>query len=173
MGIKQRIGHHFEFNFLTKTRSFLGALLGIGLIGYIQQFQFSSLESTFLIGSFGATAVIIYGMPNSEYAKGRNVIGGHVISALIGVTFAKLIPDANSNWIACSLSVAMAIVAMQFTKTTHPPGGATALIANIGTAKIKALGYFYVVNPVLIGCVILLSVAYVVNRLCKQYKDFN
>lgn len=140
-------------------------MLCLGLIGYIQQFQFSQLESTFLIGSFGATAVIIYGMPDSEYAKVKNVIGGHVISALIGVSFAKLLPNTETQWLACSLSVALAIVVMQFTKTVHPPGGATALIANIGTVKIKALGYFYIINPVLMGCVVLLGVAFLANKL--------
>ena len=61
--------------------------------------------------------------------------------------------------------MALSIVAMQITKTLHPPGGATALIANVGSAQLKALGYGYVLMPVLAGVVILLLVALVFNNL--------
>lgn len=54
---------------------------------------------------------------------------------------------------------------MQITKTLHPPGGATALIATIGSPKIQNLGYFYVLSPVLSGVLILLLVALVFNNL--------
>ena len=75
----------------------------------------------------------------------------------------KLIP--NEVWLSAALSVALSIVAMQVTKTLHPPGGATALIANIGSEKIKALGFMYVLSPVLTGVIILLVVALIVNNI--------
>ncbi len=99
---------------------------------------------------FGASSVLIYGIINSPLAQPGNLIGGHVICALVGVTCHKLVPDLL--WLSAALSVAWAIVLMQVTKTLHPPGGATALIANIGSPKIQALGYFYVISPVLSGC---------------------
>lgn len=57
---------------------------------------------------------------------------------------------------------------MQITKTLHPPGGATALIAVIGTEKVKALGYMYVLSPVFTGVLILLIVALVFNNITKH-----
>ncbi len=68
-------------------------------------------------------------------------------------------------WLSSALSVSLAIVSMQMTKTMHPPGGATALIANIGSEKVKALGYMYVLSPVLSGVLILFVVALIFNNL--------
>lgn len=142
--------------------TFLGSFFGIGLIGIISSRNFEGADNLFLIGSFGASSVQIYGAINSPLAQPRNLIGGHVISALVGVTIYKLIPD--QLWLSSALSVSTSIVVMQITKTLHPPGGATALIANIGTEKIHALGYFYVLNPVLAGALILLLVAIIFNN---------
>ncbi|NQU65070.1 MAG: HPP family protein [SAR324 cluster bacterium] len=77
-------------------------------------------------------------------------------------------------WLASSLAVATAIAMMHATKTLHPPGGATALIAVIGSSKIHALGYLYVLVPVGLGAVIMLVVALLVNNIPKSrsYPDF-
>ena len=57
---------------------------------------------------------------------------------------------------------------MQVTKTLHPPGGATALIAIAGSEKVKELGYWYVVSPVLLGTIILLITALVFNNMSSK-----
>ncbi|MGM9478399.1 HPP family protein [Pedobacter sp. GSP4] len=142
--------------------TFVGAFLGIAIIGLLNSKYFTANDNLFLIGSFGASSVLIYGIINSPLAQPRNLIGGHFLCALVGVTIHKLIP--NEPWLSSSLSVALSIVVMQITKTLHPPGGATALIANIGSAKIQALGYLYVFSPVLSGACILLLVAIFVNN---------
>lgn len=146
--------------------TFLGAFVGIGLVGFINSRYFVLNDNLFLIGSFGASSVLIYGVINSPLAQPRNLIGGHLICAIIGVTVHKLIP--NEVWLASALAVALSIVAMQITKTLHPPGGATALIANIGSEKIKALGYLYVLSPVLTGVMILFVVALIFNNISKS-----
>ena len=99
-------------------------------------------------------------------AQPRNLIGGHVISAIVGVTAYKFFPDLL--WLSAPLAVALSIVLMQITKTLHPPGGATALIAVIGSEKIKQLGYWYVLSPVLTGCLIMLAVALVFNNMTSH-----
>jgi CBS-domain-containing membrane protein len=151
-------------HFLT----FLGAFFGIGIIGFINSKYFVANDTLFLIGSFGASSVLIYGIINSPLAQPRNLIGGHLVCAIVGVTVHKLLP--NELWLASALAVSLSIVAMQMTKTLHPPGGATALIANIGSEKIKALGYFYVISPVLTGVLILFVVALVFNNISKTRK---
>lgn len=146
--------------------TFLGSFIGIGLIGFINNRYFSAYDNLFLIGSFGASSVLIYGIINSPLAQPRNLIGGHVICALIGVTCHRLLPDLM--WLSSALSVSLAIVIMQITKTLHPPGGATALIANIGSPKIQALGYYYVLSPVLTGVLILFIVALIFNNVTSH-----
>ncbi|MBW3544100.1 MAG: HPP family protein [Bacteroidetes bacterium] len=142
--------------------TFVGAFLGIGLIGFIQSFLLSDTDNLFLIGSFGASGVLIYGVIQSPLAQPRNLIGGHLLCAFIGVTVQKAFPD--TLWLAAALSVSLSIVVMQITKTLHPPGGATALIANIGSEKIQSLGYLYVLSPVLSGAIVLLLVALIFNN---------
>lgn len=160
-------------DFPNQLWSFIGAFVGIGLIAYLQSIQFSRVENVFLIGSFGASSVLIYGAVNSPLAQPRNLIGGHVISAFIGVICYKCLPDLL--WINAPMAVALSIVAMQVTKTLHPPGGATALIAVIGSGKIKALGFWYVWNPVLSGALILLVVALICNNITngRRYPSYN
>jgi CBS domain-containing membrane protein len=149
-------------DFKEHVWTFIGSFLGISLIGLLNSHYFSASDNLFLIGSFGASSVLIYGAVNSPLAQPRNLIGGHVICALIGVTVHKLIP--TELWLAAALSVSLSIVVMQITKTLHPPGGATALIATIGSGKIKTLGYLYVISPVLTGVAILLMVALFINN---------
>lgn len=143
--------------------SFLGAFFGIGIIAFIQSHSLAATENIFLIGSFGASSVLIYGAIQSPLAQPRNLIGGHVLSALVGVTVYKIVPDLI--WLSAPLAVALSIVLMQFTKTLHPPGGATALIAVSSTGKIPELGFWYVLSPVLSGCLILLLVALFFNNI--------
>ncbi len=148
--------------------TFLGSFIGIGVIAYIQSGSFTRTENIFLIGSFGASSVLVYGAIQSPLAQPRNLVGGHLISALIGVSIYKLIPE--TLWLSAPLAVSLSIVFMQITKTLHPPGGATALIATIGTEKIKGLGYYYVLSPVLSGTLILLATALVINNMTANRK---
>lgn len=146
--------------------SFLGSFIGIGILAYIQSIHFKGNDAVYLIGSFGASSVLVYGIIQSPFSQPRNLVGGHIISAFIGVTVHKLAPDII--WIAAPLAVSFAIILMQITKTLHPPGGATALIAVIGSDKIKSLGYMYVLSPVLVGVLILLITALVFNNMTQN-----
>ena len=178
-GMKQRFRRRYrtaKYIFYKETLidlrehfwTFLGSFVGIALISLLHSEYLSVHDNLFIIGSFGASSVLIYGVINSPLAQPRNLIGGHVICALVGVTVFKLIP--NELWLSSALSVSLSIVAMQITKTLHPPGGATALIANIGSEKIHALGYMYVFSPVLTGVLILLLVAIVFNNATPHRK---
>lgn len=148
--------------------SWLGSVLGIGLCGYLSSRYFEPRDLSLIIGSFGASAVLVYGAIKSPLAQPRNLVGGHILSAVIGVACFQLF--GNTIWIASALAVSLAIVAMLATKTLHPPGGATALIAVIGGAKVHSLGYFYALVPAGAGAVILLFVALLVNNLSRNRK---
>lgn len=146
--------------------SFLGAFVGIFLIALLQSLNLPVSENVFLIGSFGASSVLVYGAIQSPLAQPRNLIGGHVVSAIAGVTVAQLLPDII--WLTAPFAVASSIVLMQVTRTLHPPGGATALIAVSSGTKIAAMGYWYVLSPVLSGCLILFVVALVFNNMTPR-----
>ncbi len=156
------------FNFQEHFFTFLGSFFGIGIIGLLNSYEFTKTDNLFLIGSFGASSVLVYGIINSPFSQPRNLIGGHLICAIIGVTIHKYFPF--EIWVTSALSVSLSIVVMQITKTLHPPGGATALIANIGSEKIQALGYFYVISPVLSGVLILFMVALIFNNITSNRK---
>lgn len=153
--------------------SFLGSFISLAIIGFIQSSSFSSTDTVFIIGSFGASCVLIYGAIQSPLSQPRNFIGGHLISAIIGVSIYKYLP--HIIWLNAPLAVASSIVLMQITKTLHPPGGATALIAIIGSEKVRSLGYLYVLTPVLSGVIILLLVALVFNNVTphRHYPNYS
>lgn len=138
------------------------SFIGIALLGIVHMVDPLHI---FTIGSFGASAVLLYGAPRSPLSQPLNLIGGHVISALIGVTIYHLVPDPI--WLSAALSVSLAITAMHLTKTLHPPGGATALIAIIGGNKIHTLGFSYVITPVLTGAMLMFIVAWIANNSVK------
>jgi len=152
--------------------SWIGAFFGIAAVSYANFEIVEDTDLVMVIGSFGASAVLIYGAIRSPLAQPRNLIGGHLISAIVGVTCYKMFP--SEMWLASSLAVATAIAIMHATRTLHPPGGATALIAVIGSEKIHSLGYLYTIIPVGLGAVIMLVVAILVNNIPKsrRYPDF-
>lgn len=146
--------------------SFVGAFVGIFIIAFIQSLHLPILENVFLIGSFGASSVLVYGAIQSPLAQPRNLVGGHVVSAFVGVTVAYLLPPVI--WLTAPLAVASSIVFMQMSRTLHPPGGATALIAVTGGTKVASMGYWYVFSPVLSGALILLLTALVFNNITTK-----
>jgi CBS-domain-containing membrane protein len=147
----------------------MGAFIGVGLLGWLGTYtDFTEHDGTFLIGSFGATAVLLYGSPSAPFAQPRHVLGGHMIGALIGVACAQFLHVPL--WILAAVAVSLTIVLMYLTKTTHPPSGATALTAIIGSHKIHELGFWYMLHPVLEGLLILLLVALIINNLSPHRK---
>ncbi|MEE9333638.1 MAG: HPP family protein [Granulosicoccaceae bacterium] len=156
-----RISHH------QIAWSWLGAFIGIFCVSTAHNWlHIEVLDSLFLVGSFGASAVLIYGAPHADFSQPRNLLGGHVISAIIGISVYNYIP-LNIELLS-ALAVSLSIVAMHYTVTLHPPGGATALIAVTGSDNIHELGYFYVVSPISIGAIIMLVVGLIMNNLSSN-----
>jgi CBS-domain-containing membrane protein len=148
--------------------SFVGVVVGVGLCAFLSSFYFEPRDLSLLVGSLGASSVLVYAASKSHFSQPRNVIGGHVLSGLIGVTCFLLFGEVP--WLAEVLAVSFATIVMLMTKTMHPPGGATALIAVIGDAKIHSLGYLYPFLPAGAGALVLVLVAVIVNNLTKNRK---
>lgn len=148
--------------------SWIGSFLGIAAVAYLNVNYFADSDLMLIVGSFGASAVLIYGVINSPLAQPRNVLGGHILSAVVGVSCYLLF--SSHIWFASSLAVSTAIALMHLTRTLHPPGGATALIAVIGGPKIHSLGYLYVLFPTAAGVIIMLVIALLVNNIPQGHR---
>lgn len=146
--------------------SWVGAFLGISVVAWVSSLLFETYDRSLMIGSFGASAVLVYGAVRSPLAQPRNLVGGHLLSAVVGVICWKLLHQ--NLWLAEAMAVATAIALMHATRTLHPPGGATALIAVIGSDDIHQLGFVYVLMPATIGPLLLLAVALLVNNVPRS-----
>lgn len=146
---------------------------------------FAGLDRILIIGSIGASAVLLFGAPRSPLAQPRNLLGGHLLSAAVGVSVHGLFTHACPSevpfigaWgmeiLAPALAVGLAIALMHATRTLHPPGGATALVAVIGSQQVHAMGYWFVLLPGLIAPILLLLVALIFNNRIahRHYPEF-
>lgn len=164
----------------------LGGVFGLMAVGAFA-LAFTGVDRILIIGSIGASAVLLFGAIRSPLAQPRNLVGGHALSALIGVTVHLLLvreAAAPGVFLAIepfiisiatpALAVGLSIAVMHATRTLHPPGGATALVAVIGSAKIHAMGYWFVLFPGILAPLILLLIALVFNNLVpkRAYPEF-
>ncbi len=153
---------HPKPSLLSVLTAFLGCFIGIYVIALPEVADLSISTKLFLIGSFGASAALLFGAPRAPLAQPRSLIFGQLVAAVCGVTAFQA---RWRRWVAAGLAVGSATALMLATGSLHPPAGATALIAVLGPAKVHALGYEYVLSPVLIGVLILLVAALLINNL--------
>jgi len=143
-----------------KFISAAGGFIGILLTMWVSLHYLGAQGATMLVASMGASAVLLFAVPHGPMSQPWNLLGGHLVSALIGVSCALTIANPL---LAGPLAVALAIAAMHYLHCIHPPGGATALTAVAGGASVHELGYHFVLTPVLLNAFILLITAVVVN----------
>ncbi len=153
-----------KINYKEKIISTAGGFLGIFTILMSSYWLLDPEIAVYIVPSMGASAVLLFAAPHAPFSQPWNVVGGHAISAIIGVACWHLISDYT---VAASASVGLAIGAMYFTRCIHPPGGATALAGVIGSEKLHNLGYAYAFEPVLLNAITILLVAIVFNGLFK------
>lgn len=140
---------------LQLLKGLIGGTLGILCLCLLGQYS----GVPWLMAPFGATCVILFAAPTSPLAQPRNVIGGHLIAASVGL--AALYGLGNS-YIIMSLAVGVAIMAMQFFRALHPPAGANPILIILAGKSAVSLGFL--VTPVLVGSVLLVVIAYFINN---------
>ncbi|ABO51446.1 HPP family protein+B94 [Desulforamulus reducens MI-1] len=140
----------------------VGSFLGIGLIALLNTFY----DIPLLVPSLGASAVLLYSACHVPMAQPRNVIGGHLVSAMAGVVVYQWL---GNQWWTIALAVTLAIFLMNLTHTLHPPGGATAFVA-VYTSQ----SFTYIFSPVLLGATLLVIIAVLVNNFShkRHYPNF-
>ncbi|KAL7321587.1 hypothetical protein PS15m_001345 [Mucor circinelloides] len=159
---------------------FIAAWLGIAVVEIIFAYgpSFQSHDTPMIVASFGATAVLVYGVIESPLAQPRNVIGGQVIGALVGVIISQLFLGIQTNWastgqytavqwVGGATAMAISLLVMQITKCVHPPGGATALIPVV-TPSFLEIKWFYI-GVVVLSAVIQVFFACLINNIDRRY----
>ncbi|WPJ63949.1 hypothetical protein SMAC4_09220 [Sordaria macrospora] len=153
--------------------AFVGIFVTLAIIGAVGEHYegFGGRGVPVVVGSFGAAAVLDFYAIESPLSQPRNAILGQLLSCIVGISIAKLFalsPNFESiRWLGASLACASATAVMALTGTVHPPAGATALMAVLDD-KVQGLGWF-LMAPVMLGCVIMLVCALLVNNIRRRF----
>ncbi len=145
-----------------RLASAIGGFVGILATITISSHYLDVAATAMIVASMGASAVLLFAVPHGALSQPWPALGGHLVSAVIGVGCARLVPHTG---LAAALAVGLAIGAMHYLRCIHPPGGATALTAVVGGSGVHELGYAFVVTPVLMNIAVLLAVAVLFNYL--------
>jgi CBS domain-containing membrane protein len=145
-----------------RGRALAGALIGLLLTAALSQLVLGAPASAVLVAPMGASAVLVFCLPASPLAQPWAVIGGNVVSALIGVACARWIAEPL---LAAPLAAALAIGAMFWLRCLHPPGGAVALTAVLGGSVVHDAGYWFALAPVGLDSLLLVLAAVIFNSL--------
>ncbi|HUH58121.1 MAG TPA: HPP family protein [Pseudomonadales bacterium] len=131
-----------------------GAMLCITILG-----SFSTLtpHSIWLMAPFGATMVILFGLPQSPLAQPKNIILGHILTTAIGLAIVSLI--GVSPW-SMGLAVGLAVSAMLLTNTTHPPAGANPLVV-----MLAGESWSFLFMPVAVGSILIVIFGVLYHRM--------
>ena len=144
--------------------SFLAGLFSFFTIGIVSALTYKTDYGIFLIASFGSTMVILYGYPDSPFAQPKNIFFGHLLTSFVGVIFVSFIQ--LQLFIILPLAVGFGVGLMILFDVPHPPAGGNPIIVIIGSASFS-----YIINPIIIGTIIVLVFGIILNRLIlnKEY----
>jgi CBS domain-containing membrane protein len=145
-----------------KLRATFAAFVATLVVGLVSSHFLHGSGLHIMVTSMGASAVLLFAAPHSPLTQPWPLVGGHLISAFIGIACAKLVPDL---WIATALAVSLSILAMHFTHSLHPPGGAIALMAVLGSRHGLASDFSFVLAPVGLNALLMLLMALALNNL--------
>jgi CBS domain-containing membrane protein len=144
----------------------LGALIGIALTMIVcARLPFSARDLPIIVAPLGASAVLVFAVPSSPLARPWSVVGGNVISTVIGVAAFNAMPTTE---LAAGVAVGAAILVMSLFRCLHPPGGAAALTAVIGGDAVHAAGYGFAIVPVGINSIALVAIAMLFHRATRR-----
>lgn len=143
----------------TSSMAGTGATLAIMLLSGLQELN---SQWALLMAPFGASTVLLFGLPESPLARAKNVIFGHAITATIGLLFLHLITVTG---VTMSIATGLAVMLMMLTKTTHPPAGANPLLI-----MLTGQSWWFLLDPVLLGSILLVSVAKLYQLLRSYFQ---
>jgi hypothetical protein len=142
-----------KFSFAQGMLSWVGSLVAIEALVYLS----ACTHYPLMAAPFGATAVLVYGVPESPLSQPRNIIGGNCIGAIVSILLTQYC--GSEPWVM-GLAVAMSLKIMKLTRTLHPPGGAIALVGVMSHAS-----WNFLLAPALIGSLIIVLWTSIFNNL--------
>ena len=145
-------------------QSIFAGLFSIITIAVLTYLTYKTEFGIFLLASFGSSMVLLYGYPESPFAKPKNVFFGHFVTTLVGLLFLNFIP--LPIYIIIPLAVGFGVGFMILFNVTHPPAGGNPIIVIIGSVSFD-----YLFTPVITGSIIIIIFAIIINRfiLKKSY----
>ena len=144
------------------VRTSIAAGIGIFLVGLISARFLDGLAMPILVMSMGASSILLFGLPGSPLAQPWPFVGGHWVSAAIGIACARWV---DNTWLACGLALGLSVAAMLMLRCLHPAGGAVTLITIVGGDKVRHLGFEFLWMPLTLNLFLLLALALIVNNL--------
>lgn len=134
----------------------IGGFIAIAILAYLAQ----SLQTALVLGSFGASCVLVFGFPDAPFSQPRNVVVGHVLSSFVGLVFLAV---CGPTWWSVALAVGTAIALMIATRTVHPPAGSNPVIV-----FLTQPAWDFLLFPTLAGATLLVAVALLYNNLVRK-----
>ena len=142
--------------------SALGGFVGIFVVFAASRAVLGAAASPFMVLSMGSTAAMLFAVPHGALSQPWPLLGGHLVAGLIGIACLLHVPDPL---LAASLATGLSLGAMHYLRCIHPPAGATALAAALGNESVRAMGFGFVVAPLMLNVLIILAVAIAFNAL--------
>jgi CBS-domain-containing membrane protein len=136
--------------------AFTGSALAIAILSSLTQ----TLGTALIVGTFGASTLLVFGYPDAAFSQPRNLVFGHLLGAIIGLLFLNFLGD--SSW-SLAFATATVIAAMMFTHTVHPPAS-----SNTFAIFLIKPTWVFLLTPILLGSMIILIIALLYNNLVRE-----
>ncbi len=145
------------------NKSILAGIFSFITIGALTLLTYKTTLGIFFIASFGSSMVLLFGYPESPFAQPKNIFFGHLITSIVGMLFLNFVP--LPLYFIIPLAVGIGVCLMIFLNVTHPPAGGNPIIVIMGSVSLD-----YLINPIIIGSIIILIFGVVLNRLILKKK---
>ena len=150
-------------NNLNIKKSLIAAVFSTFTIGVLSLLTYKTPYGLFLIASFGSTMVLLYGYPESPFAKPKNIFFGHLLTAFVGVLFVNYVP--LPIYVIIPLAVGAGVGLMIILNVTHPPAGGNPIIVIMGSVSFE-----YLISPVISGSIIVIFFGVILNKFIAKRK---
>jgi CBS-domain-containing membrane protein len=138
--------------------AWLGGFLAISAVALLS----NTFSIALVLGSFGASCVLIFGFPDVPFSQPRSVLGGHFFSSFIGLVCLTLF---GATWWSVAIAVGTAISVMMLTQTSHPPAGSNPVII-----YLTKPAWSFLLFPTVFGAIVLIFVALLYNNFTRESK---